>query len=181
MSANAAKIETIYKQHGGAVRRRVRQIVKDVDEAEDITHAAFEKLLNQLNGELTVRSERALLFAMATNMALNHLRHRSVVNRHADAVAHHDHGLRCDASVAPGVRALEDAGYDALEAAIRSLPDKCRTAFVLCKLKGMSYRQAAEQMSVSEHMIKKHVQRGMALCAQRAPLMRAQTLAENGQ
>jgi RNA polymerase sigma-70 factor (ECF subfamily) len=38
---------------------------------------------------------------------------------------------------------------------------------VLCKLKGLTYQQAADQMGVSSHMVKKHIQRGMALCAAR--------------
>ena len=171
VSANAAKLDTIYRQYGVAVRQRVQQIVRDPNEAEDITHAAFERLLGVLGSNKPVRNERALVYATATNLALNHLRHRKVIDKHADAVAHHD----LIVMRGEGENEAEmSQRHRALDAAIRSLPEKCRMAFVLCKIKGLTYRQAAERMGVSEHMIKKHVQRGMRLCVERASQYGAQ-------
>ncbi|RKR03748.1 RNA polymerase sigma-70 factor (ECF subfamily) [Maricaulis maris] len=165
--SDAFNVESLYREHGSRLRWIVRRIVKNPQDADDITQSAFERLLKTDVEARPVRDESAFLTTIATNLARNHLRHRNTVQRHSESVAHHYTDVFVQSRTPAESAMPSEAREQALQAAIRSLPPKCRTAFVLCKLKGLTYQQAAERMGVSSHMVKKHIQRGMALCAAR--------------
>lgn len=48
-----------------------------------------------------------------------------------------------------------------LAAAIADLPVKCRTAFVLRKIQGLSQRETAKRMGISENTVEKHIAKGV--------------------
>jgi len=48
---------------------------------------------------------------------------------------------------------------------LRALPEKVATAFLLSQLKGMTYRQIAEVVGVSERMVKKYMAQAVFHCA----------------
>lgn len=166
---DAVNVEELYRVHGRRVRWIVWRIVGNAQDADDITQAAFERLLEVDGDTGPVRNEGAFVTTIATNLARNHLRHCNTVRRHSAAVAHHYSDVI--APFASPADTITDEERDtarraALSEAIGQLPPKCRNAFVLCKLKGMTYQQAAERMGISIHMVKKHVQRGMARLAE---------------
>jgi RNA polymerase sigma-70 factor (ECF subfamily) len=162
---DAVDVEELYRVHRRRVRWIVWRIVGNRQDADDITQSAFERLIEAGGDYGAVRNEGAFVTTIATNLARNHLRRCQTVRRHSAAVAHH-YGDVVAPFASPAESAAEEAGEtarrQALEAGIAGLPPKCRIAFVLCKLKGLTYQQAAERMGISIHMIKKHVQRGMA-------------------
>jgi len=160
---DAVNIDELYRTHGRRVRWIVWRIVGNQQDADDITQSAFERLLKSDDAVAGVRNESAFVTTIATNLARNHLRQRQTVQKHAPAVAHHYRNVLSPS--APDGNTAEDRRLETLGAVIRDLPPKCRTAFVLCKLKGLTYQQAAGQMGISIHMVKKHVQRGMARLA----------------
>lgn len=47
---------------------------------------------------------------------------------------------------------------------IDSLPPRCKQAFVLYRLKNLSYQQIAEEMGISVSMVEKHLINAMAAC-----------------
>lgn len=164
---DAVNVEELYRAHWRRVRWIVWRIVGNRQDADDITHSAFARLLESDGNQASVRNESAFLTTIATNLARNHLRHRNTVQKNSAAVAHHYR----DILAAPEMQADSAAAHDekrleSLGEAIAALPPKCRVAFVLCKLKGLTYQQTAERMGISIHMVKKHVQRGMARLAE---------------
>jgi DNA-directed RNA polymerase specialized sigma24 family protein len=50
---------------------------------------------------------------------------------------------------------------------IASLPDRCREALTLRKLYGLSQREIAKRLAISESTVEKHVAYGVRLCAER--------------
>lgn len=67
-----------------------------------------------------------------------------------------------------------DIGYEVAQSneqfesfcrAVRHLPSRCRRAFVLKKVYGMSQKEISEYMSISESAVEKLVARGMVSCA----------------
>ena len=50
----------------------------------------------------------------------------------------------------------------AIRTAIRGLPERCRTAFLLCREEELTYAQAAEVMGVSPATVKTQIARALA-------------------
>ena len=51
-----------------------------------------------------------------------------------------------------------------LQALLATLPEHTRAVLVMQYRDGLSYKQIAERLGVSSHMVKKHVVRGLAVC-----------------
>ena len=52
----------------------------------------------------------------------------------------------------------------AIDAMLNTLPLKVRRAFLLSRLDGLSYREIAAELGVSERMVKKYMARAMLHC-----------------
>jgi RNA polymerase sigma-70 factor (ECF subfamily) len=51
-----------------------------------------------------------------------------------------------------------------LQALLATLPEHTRAVLVMQYRDGLSYKQIAERLGVSSHMVKKHVVRGLSVC-----------------
>ena len=143
-SARAAhRIAVLLTRHGEELARHVRRMVRDDDVAQDIlqdtmirAHAALARLAPQSN-------ERAWLYRIATNAALNHLRsrarERAALGRHAaeSSVAFDAGGGWADES---------DERRDALWAGVAQLPARQRTALTLRIVDELDYEEIARRV-----------------------------------
>lgn len=68
-------VEDLYERYGPMVMRRCRQLLKDEDEALDVSQDVFVQLLRR-RGALRIRQPSNLLYRMATNLSLNRIRDR---------------------------------------------------------------------------------------------------------
>lgn len=68
-------VEDLYRRYGPMVIRRCRQILRDEDEALEVSQDVFVQLLRR-RGTLRVRHPSTLLYRMATNLSLNRIRDR---------------------------------------------------------------------------------------------------------
>ena len=59
---------------------------------------------------------------------------------------------------------------DILRQAVGDLPDKCRTVFVLYRGRGLTMRQIAERLGISEKTVEKHIAKAMLHCRGRLRL-----------
>lgn len=105
---------------------------------------------------------RAYLFRTARNVALGRLEHRRV--RYAarfdlELISRQRHEPR-------PVHRLAQTEQDVatLLQVIEGLPERCREAFVLCKVHGFSHREIAEIMQVSVSTVEKHLVKALRLC-----------------
>ena len=72
--------------------------------------------------------------------------------------------LFCDDSNSPERKNESQQLLDKMTASIKSLPLKCRQAFILYKFKGMAYADIANSLDVSESMVRKYVLRAVRHC-----------------
>jgi RNA polymerase sigma-70 factor (ECF subfamily) len=111
-----------------------------------------------------VSSPKALLFTTARNLALDQLRRRQVVG--IDAIAE-----IADLPVfEDGPTAAETAAHnqelELLTQAIQSLPERCRQVLTLRKIYGLSQREIAAQLGITEHTVEAQIGSGMRRCAE---------------
>lgn len=135
--------------------------VKDVHEAQDLVQQTFERVLERRYTGDQVANARALLFEVGRNLLID--RHRqSKLRRHES-----DEGL-VDLS---GPAAAEPESVYAgnqrvvlLVATIEALPPRCRKAFVLHKIEGLSHADVAREMGITLNMVERHVMLAVAAC-----------------
>lgn len=137
-------------------------------EAEDIAQNAYVKLSARAH-ELVNENLRSLLFITARNLAFDlHRRNRRqsqwIREFHEDAeqysrIPH----------PAPGAdRVLVAREHlQLVRQLLDELPPKCRHAFIAYKFEERDYGAIAEELGVSESMVRKYVLRAMAHCAKR--------------
>lgn len=69
-------VEDLFRRYGPMVIRRCRQLLKDEDEALEVSQDVFVKLLSR-RGILTLHNPSSFLYRTATNLSLNRIRDRS--------------------------------------------------------------------------------------------------------
>jgi RNA polymerase sigma factor (sigma-70 family) len=111
-----------------------------------------------------IRSVQAFLFTAARNAACD------VFRRQRGCVLDHmeDHAalrvLEEKPDVAEQVSASQE--LEVLAEAIRQLPHRCRQVFTLRKIYGLSQREVALQLGISEHTVEVQMGKGARRCAE---------------
>ena len=148
-------------------RRRLARVVGRIvrrDDIEDILQETFLRCY-QASAKTTVQSPRSFMLTTARNLALNHI--ALADNRLVGSVGSFD-----DEAV-PLYR--EQSAQTAFEGeerflqlcrAVNALPGQCRRAFVLKKVYGLSRKEIASYMNISESTVQKHIARAVMLCAE---------------
>jgi RNA polymerase sigma-70 factor, ECF subfamily len=170
----------LLKRFAPRLLRLSMQLMGDADEAEDVLQESFIRACDQID---RFRGESGIgtwLHRIVINTALMRLR-RSQVNRPArqsGELADHD-ALATVAdhnAVEPGQRVADQEMMERISAAIAGLPESLRLAFVLRELEGLSTRDAAALLGISESALKVRLHR--ARLALRRELARYMTDSE---
>jgi RNA polymerase sigma-70 factor (ECF subfamily) len=110
-----------------------------------------------------VSAPRALLFTTAHNLAIDQLRRQKIVPMEAIAEIA---GLPVyEESLTPAEATARNQELELLTQAIQSLPEKCRQVLTLRKIYGLSQKEIATQLGISEHTVEAQVGNGMRRCA----------------
>lgn len=136
--------------HGPMLLAAVRIITLDDDEAADIVQVTFEIAIRRLHTLRDPAAMRAWLLRIATREAFR------VVRRLRRAVSL-DRTVIEIATVGPDV-----AERAVVREALRGLPQRTRAAVVLHHLAGLSVRETAAALGVSENPIKTQLKSGLA-------------------
>ena len=150
MTDKKRQIERLFRLHYQAMYRLSCILLHDNDESKDIVHDAFVKLLED-EAQLNEVTAEAFLMSCVRNRCLNEVRNRKVHERVRQL-------LMLDED-------LENTSPEELEAEIKALhigivellPPICREIILLHFSEGMTFREIAERMDVSETTIYKYL------------------------
>jgi RNA polymerase sigma-70 factor (ECF subfamily) len=150
--------------HEQDVLRRLKRSLGDAGEAADIVQEAYCRMF-ALADVTQIRSGRAFFFEVARNIALDQLKRRRVVS--IDALSELDtRHLRSDEpspeQIASGRQELSQ-----VRALLAMLPDRCRRVIELRKFHGLSQKEVAKQLGVSENIVENDAARGLRLILDR--------------
>jgi len=135
------------------------------EDTEDMVQETYLRLLraHESQGE-NIANPEAYLFTVALNL----VREQAVRQQRSpvpiDEFEQIAGQLAADDSVEDAAASAQRGEH--LQALLATLPERTRAVLVMQYRDGLSYRQIAERMGVSSHMVKKHVVRGLAHCRQ---------------
>ncbi len=133
----------------------------DGDTAADVVQEAYARVLSLQDRGADVVEPRALLYRTGRNLLINQARRRVVEARVLDTLA----------LVAPVNAPSAEHHASARQQLARllllleAMPPKRRQAFVLVRVYGMSYAQAAAHMDISLIAVERHITRALLDCA----------------
>lgn len=151
----------MFDAHYQPVYRNVSRIIRNGDDAKDLVlelfHAVWEKR-HSLNIRKPVRK---YLLTAAHNRAINYLRHKARTTLAMQEMR--DLSIQNTTSP-PADVAIEAQELDqVINTAIGLLPEKIRITFLLSRNLGMTYKEMADYLQVSEKAIEKNMTKALKL------------------
>jgi RNA polymerase sigma-70 factor, ECF subfamily len=161
-----AAFEELVEKYKQAVTNLVARTLGDYTEAEDVAQHAFVQVYKSAHRYEVTAKFTTWLFTIARNLALNEIRRRS---RHpADSLDQtfdndDEHPIRqvTDTQTScPTDQLLREELEAKVEEAIASLPEKQRTALLMCRHEEFSYEEIARVIGCSISATKSLIHRG---------------------
>ncbi len=153
----------IYLASRNSLSRVVSRLVPP-HEIEDIVQETYVRIC-QVENKDRIESPKSFMFKTARNLALDYLKQANV--KLVDGV---EDTLDFERLLSDQNKdemyesAIIDNEFSHFCDAVRQLPVQCRRVFVLKKVYGSSQREIAENLSISESTVEKHVANGMKRC-----------------
>lgn len=157
--SDAPQFEAFMKTHQDMVFGTAIRLLGNPADAEDIAQAVFVKAYERFSEIGASPAAGGWLRTVARNLCLNHLaRYR---NRWRFFSEMRDASGEDAGDYAESLPALEPADrHEALEQALRQLPDTQRVPLALFHFEGMSYQEIAARLDVSVGKVKTDIHRG---------------------
>ncbi len=152
-------IHALYSDHHTWLRDWLRRRLGCHADAADLAHDTFLRILMKPERE-SLRQPRAYLATIAHGLVVNLWRRREIERAWREALAAQPEAL----APSPEQREILLEALLGIDAMLRRLPKKVRTAFLLSQLEGLTYREIAAQLGVSERMVKKYMAQAMLQC-----------------
>lgn len=130
-------------------------------EVDDVIQEAFARVVRAYaRGE--VLAPKAFLFATARNLAFDHLRRRHLAPTRQLLELHVIEALEHGSDIPETVARNQELAL--LAEAIQTLPERCRRIFTLRKLYGLSQREIADKLGISERTVSAQLTIGVHKC-----------------
>lgn len=159
---NEQKLTDIFLKYRRILGKMVGRIVKPHD-IEDIVQETFVRAYeNRLKHDIS--HPKTYLYNTARNLALNHIAKKSYSQEQTVG----DFEL---SDVFEGTETLETQmqskeKFQFFCRAVRDLPAQCRRVFILKRVYGLSQKEIAGYMGISERTVEGHIAKGAVRCAQ---------------
>ena len=158
-TSNAELVERLFREHNEALVRFLLARLRSRQAALEVAQEAYVRLLS-LDQPGAVSYLRSFLFKTAANLAVDRLRRDDVHARATDTPLFHEFAdARTPERVLAGTQEIEH-----LTRLVKDLPPKCRRAFILNRFYGLDLSVVADEMGLSERMVRTYVVRALLYC-----------------
>lgn len=163
--------ETLLKKYRKSVYYMLLKMVKNADDAEDLTQEAFAKAFNSIEKFDSKYAFSTWLFRIATNNCIDFIRKKRVQTVSIDAPVEGDDGSNMtfdvkDDNLDPNQTMLKKQRSQYLNMAIDRLPEKYRILVELRYFKEFSYEEVANELQIPLGTVKAQLFRARELLNQ---------------
>lgn len=147
--------------HEAALRNWLRVRFPAIADRDDLVQEAYLRIW-RAHGQARITRPKAFLFAIARNLALDALKRRlpEVDLGETGASSVLDESTNTAETVARGQE------FELLHKALQSLPERCRQVFTLRRLHGLSQKETAAQLGITEKTVEAQHTIAMHKCVQ---------------
>lgn len=144
--------------HEGALRSYLRNKFPAHPDIDDLVQETYARLLQARElGE--VRTPKPFLFATARNAAFDFFRRRKIAP--IDGIAHLERLPVVEERPGVAETLCRDQELQLLAEGIEALPARCRHIVTLRKIYGLSHREIAARLEISEHTVNAQIAIGV--------------------
>ncbi len=144
--------------HEPALRRWLVGRIQHGFQIDDVVQESYAKIAT-LPSVDHIENPRAYFFRTALSVVITEVRRAPVVS--VESLTEIERLSIESGDLPPDVQAEQREELRLVSEAIAQLPPKCREAFILRKVQGLSQRETARQLGLSESTVEKHVSRGI--------------------
>ncbi|MEJ1961330.1 MAG: sigma-70 family RNA polymerase sigma factor [Gammaproteobacteria bacterium] len=163
-AARAQTVDKLFREHNQALVRFLQIKLRNEAEAREVAQEAYVRLL-QLEKTDAISFLRAYLFRIAANLAVDRIHSRQRAPLQSVAPGEALEQIPDPLDIERNVLAQEE--LELFLTCLDELPPKCRQAFILHRLHKLTTRQVAEQLGISDRMVRKHIARALIYCRYR--------------
>lgn len=147
--------------HEPGLRRWIKSRFSAIRDVDDLVQETFSRIL-KIHESGPVPNPQAFLFVVSRNLAINKLQRMAFeVDPETEKL---DPLVLVNEMAGPFESAALQEEIDQLVAAIRSLPDRCRQVLTLKKIYGLTQKEVAAKLGISEHTVEAQIGIGMRKC-----------------
>lgn len=150
----------LYQAHHPWLVELLRRRLGNACDAVDLAQDAFVRLLLRPRQFDSHEGARAYLSVVAKGLCIDLWRRREIEKTWLEVLATHADAVEPSAED----RAIVLETLFEIDAMLRRLPDKVRSAFILAQVHGMSYREIGAALGVSDRMVKRYMAQAMLHC-----------------
>lgn len=150
------EFEQLFKSHFQFLCNFAKQYVEDIDIAQDLTQKVFIRLWEkreELDANMSIKS---YLFTAVKNRCLNYLRDQK---KYRSKILDVDCG-EVEIAIEEDHFAEKELS-EKIEAALSSLPEKCRQVFEMSRFQQLKYKEIAEELDISQKTVEAHMSKAM--------------------
>jgi RNA polymerase sigma-70 factor (ECF subfamily) len=140
----------IYDETFGILLRVALKIVLDQDVAEEMCHDAYIKIYHRLEQFPDTDQAKYWLIRVVKNQALNHAK-RKVRERRAYERVLLESRKHSESAESQYLKVLDS---ETIQRALQRLPDNMKSILVMKEYTGLSYREIAQSLGISEANVK---------------------------
>lgn len=147
--------------HEPALRAYLRDRFPMLRDVDDMVQESYARLFRERSLE-RIEHTKAYLFAVARNVALDLLRRRQIVSMESMREMEY---LQIEEEAPNAAEKASNAQeLELLREAITLLPDRCREILRMRKIEGLSHRQIAMRLGISESTVNNQLTIGLLRC-----------------
>ena len=163
MSAANADVARLYTDHNLWLQMWLRKRLGNTADAADIAHDTYVRII-EADIHPPLHESRRYLSRIAGGLAIDLVRRRQIEAAYLDALA----ARPVELQPSEEVRAIAVQALMEVDVILHKLTAKSRTALLMYRLEGMTYREIADKLQVSPSSVEKYIASAMVACLQAA-------------
>jgi len=142
-------IEALYSDHHGWLKGWLLRRLGNAEQAADLAHDTFMRLLSSERVPVALDEPRAYLTTVAQNLVSNHWRREKLEKAYLEALS----------QMPMALETLME-----LDQLLDGLPAIVKRAFLLSQLEGLSHARVAEALDISIPTVKRYLVKALQRC-----------------